>query len=267
MIRGWLIGILALGISAQAEVPKGVPALLEATNGKQARVFLQGATSTTLSFTGVSSSTVNEIPVARVARLVFFPEQDAEQLEVEIGQRTIGVDALQRVLAPYKPYMAIPNNMQSLFLLQVNDWFVAGENERAKAGAAQFLACTKEERMRTHGLRYMLLLALRSGDLAEAKGLIEGLAEGAMRHYFEAEITAAEVGAKAAMMQVTQLIAAYANEVDWLAPTELLAAQLYLEMGMTNSALQTAHQVASIYPGSVMAIEAQSIIDQWDIEE
>ena len=39
MIRGWRIGIVALVISAQAEVPKGVPALLEATNGKQRGSF------------------------------------------------------------------------------------------------------------------------------------------------------------------------------------------------------------------------------------
>lgn len=267
MIRAWRIGIVALVISAQAEVPKGVPALLEATNGKQARVFLQGATSTSLSFTGVSSPAVNEIPVARVARLVFFPEQDVEQLIVEMGQQTIETDLFQRVLAPYEPYMMIPNNMQSLFLLQVNDWFLKGENERAAAGAAQFLACSKEERLRSHGLRYMLLLALRSGDIGEAKGLIDGMAGGAMRDYFEAEITAFEVGPKSAMMQVTQLIAAYANEVEWLAPTELLSAKLYLEMGMTNSAVQTAYQVASIYQGSVMAIEAQSMIQQLEIED
>ena len=89
MIRGWRIGIVALVISAQAEVPKGVPALLEATNGKQARVFLQGATSTSLSFTGVSSPAVNEIPVARVARLVFFPEQDVEQLRRKWGSKRL----------------------------------------------------------------------------------------------------------------------------------------------------------------------------------
>ena len=267
MIRGWLIGIVALGISAQAEVPKGVPALLEAINGKQARVFLQGATPTTLSFTGVSSTMVNAIPVDRVARLVFFPEQDVEQLEQEVVQQIRRAHTLLEVLAPYEPYMAIPNTMQRLFLLQVNDWFVAGQDARAEAGAAQLLACTKEERMREHGLRYTLLLALRSGDLAEAKALIDGMSEGAMRQYFEAEITAVEAGAKAAMMQVTQLIAVHANEVDWLAPTELLAAQLYLEMGMTNSAVQTAHQVASIYQGSVMAMEAQSMMKQLDVDE
>ena len=53
-------------------MPKGVPALLEATNGKQARVFYKVQLSTSLSFTGVSSPAVNEIPVARVARLVFW---------------------------------------------------------------------------------------------------------------------------------------------------------------------------------------------------
>ena len=42
---------------------------------------------------------------------------------------------------------------------------------------------------------------------------------------------------EAAMQEVIEIIIERANEVEWLAPTEFLAAEIYLELGMTN--LQT----------------------------
>ena len=55
-------------------------------------------------------------------------------------------------------------------------------------------------------------------DVGEAKGLIDGMAGGAMRDYFELKLQLLRWVQKPAMMQVTQLITGtYRNGGHWLA--------------------------------------------------
>ena len=63
------------------------------------------------------------------------------------------------------------------------------------------------------------------------------------------------------MQEVIEIIIEHANEVEWLAPTEFLAAEIYLELGMTNSARKTADQVATMYEGSEVAWAA-SVLEE-----
>ena len=61
---------------------------------------------------------------------------------------------------------------------------------------------------------------------------------------------------KKAIQTVTSIIAEHGNDVEWLAPSELLSAQIYLDMAMTNSAVNTARQVMNMYAGTYVSGDA-----------
>ncbi len=85
--------------------------------------------------------------------------------------------------------------------------------------------------------------------------------------YLQACIERAKGETRLAIWTLCGVIADYGNDLDWMPPSELLAARLYLDDGMTNSAANTARQVESIYGGSNVASEAQKFKDSLPVEE
>jgi len=55
------------------------------------------------------------------------------------------------------------------------------------------------------------------------------------------------------------VVAQHKNDMKWLPPSELLGAELYLEMGRTNSAFVTARQTQKIYAGMNFGKEAEAM--------
>ena len=63
------------------------------------------------------------------------------------------------------------------------------------------------------------------------------------------------------MHTVTQMIINHPNDTSWLPPTELLAAKIYLGLGLTNSAINTMKQIKNIYNGTITAKVAGEVSD------
>ncbi len=269
MTRGVLyITVLITGIAlGQAERPEGVPALLEAANGKSVRVFLQEASDGNLTFVPVGASQASTIPAARAARLEFFPQEDVadvRRLFMEENDR----DTLDGFLKPYAPFMEIPNALQELYLLQVAANWQERDVEAVKQAALRLVRCAGDEYVQQQGVRYAMLVAMAQGDADEVDALAGQLNSEAARAYLAAEEHRVNGEAKKAMEAVIEMIRVHANVVDWLGPCELLAAELYLDMAMTNSAIETASLVETMYADSAVAWSAKTFLDEWkqDIE-
>ena len=63
----------------------------------------------------------------------------------------------------------------------------------------------------------------------------------------------------AAIEEVATGIALNPPEKEWLAKSELLIAELYLKLGILNSAEVTARQVEMLYPGTEFETEAKTL--------
>ena len=245
---------------AEAQNLEKLPAMLEAKNGAKARVFLKKITANTLLFSGASSSEDKSIPLERIASLTFLPDESLSTIEKKIKENNKIEPDLENLITPYESYMTIPNNLQLLYTYQMCNWWLDGKKSLLENACNKLIVCD-DENIQTYGLRYSLLLALENNDLLKAEDLIDSLDDSVMKKYFEAEFISMKLGPKHGMNQGTDFILKNANDIDWLAPIELLSAKLYLEMGMTNSAVQTARQVSSIYKGTVIACEALKMID------
>ena len=65
--------------------------------------------------------------------------------------------------------------------------------------------------------------------------------------------------AKQAIQTVAQVITLHTGESAWLAKSEILAAELYLELGMLDAADVTARQVQALHEGSPSAEKADAL--------
>jgi hypothetical protein len=259
-----LIAGVALG---QAERPAGVPALLEAANGKSVRVFLQEASDGNLTFIPVGASQASTIPAARAARLEFFPQEDAAEIKrlfLEENDR----DALDGFLEPYAPFMEVPNALQGLYLLQVAANWQVRDVEAVGQAASRLVRCVGDEYVQQQGVRYAMLVAMALDDADALDALSGRLNSEAARAYLAAEEHRVKGEPKQAMEAVIEMIRVHANVVDWLGPCELLAAEIYMELAMTNSAIKTASLVESMSADSAVAWAAKTFLDEWkqDVE-
>jgi outer membrane protein assembly factor BamD (BamD/ComL family) len=64
---------------------------------------------------------------------------------------------------------------------------------------------------------------------------------------------------KKAIQTVAQVVAFHSGESDWLAKSEMLCAELYMELGLTNAAYVTAKQVQSLHQGTASAEKADAL--------
>jgi hypothetical protein len=111
------------------------------------------------------------------------------------------------------------------------------------------------------------LAAEKQGTLSDAqiqamKERLASLTNPAARLFFQANIYRAEGKPEQALQTLAELNALYAREERYIGRSELLSAQLYLELGMPDQADVTARQVQMFYEGTELAEDAGALREQ-----
>ena len=271
MRRIWisLLCLAAAGVTAQnnEEVTQsGTPAVLEAVNGKQARVFLQSLKDGNVTFQAYKSTRDISVGISKIKSLTFYPKYDAEGVKTQ--NSTGDYDALIATLAPvledYIPYMIINNNLREPFVLLMEAYRKTGDYARVKEMAAMLLEAADTDIVQ-RGLVNLALVAIDENDLGTAGKYKEQITSEAAGLYLQACIERAQGEPRTAIRTVSGIIIQHANEVDWLAPSELLCANLYMDMLSTNSVittnspLHTARQVKNMSKGTSDAADAEKL--------
>lgn len=104
-----------------------------------------------------------------------------------------------------------------------------------------------------------MLEALAAGDLPAAQAVADAVENPAARLNLQALVDRARGNPQAAIRKTAQAVALYHQDSQWLPRNELLCAQLYLELGMTNAADVTARQMQKFYEGTDRAKEADAL--------
>lgn len=269
MNRIWisLAALIAVGAMAQEpEVQPGTPAMLEAVNGKKAAVFLQHLKNGKVTFQPRKSSKNMAAPVTMIKSLTFFPKYDAEAVEQQFnsGEYAAVVSALVPVMEPFEEYMVVENNMRDPFCMLMDAYRKTGDLPKARK-AANVLLESGDPDLVQRGQVNIALLAIVENDLETAKKIRGELTSEAAGLYLQACIEREENMPKVAIWTVSGIIKYHANDVEWLGPSELLCANLYLDMLTTNSvittnsALLTARQVKNMYNGSSVSADAEKL--------
>jgi hypothetical protein len=77
--------------------------------------------------------------------------------------------------------------------------------------------------------------------------------------YVQACLERANGDPKRAIQTVAKVMALYSGKREWMARSELLSAELYLELGMPEAADVTARQVQNLYAGMDVAKKADAL--------
>ncbi|WP_372809201.1 hypothetical protein [Pontiella sp.] len=283
----------------------GVPASLLASNGKSiARVYLQSLADGNLTFavggramtvpldkvTSVGFSmtkeefdsfrekqTISDAEIAeisartdvdKVAKLQLIFEKalgNIEAMYVE-GDYAAAVAALESLMMERGQFMSIDNNLQRMALMLMDCYLKLGDI----AGVGKYAAVLRESsnpKAKTKALVGTALMAVERGDFEAADKVAEELESEAAKLYLKASIERAQKHPTLASKTVCEIIAAHGNDLEWMPQSELLSAHLYLDVGLTNSAVNTARQVKNIYAGTNIAGDAAKLFYQLGGEE
>jgi hypothetical protein len=269
MKRMWIsfVALAAAGVLAkEQQTQSGTPALLEADNGNKARVFLQGLKDDNLTFQGYKSTKYMTVPLSKIKSLTFYPIYDAEAVEQQFnsGDYSAALSTLVPLMETFEDYMVVENNMRDTFCMLMEAYRKTGNLPKLRE-AANLLLNTGDPEMVLRGQVNIALAAITDGDLQTAKKIRDEVSSKAAELYLRACIERAENRPKDAIKTISNLIIDYANDVEWLGPSELLCVYLYMDMLgpdsviTTNSALHTARQVKNIYTGSSVSADAEKI--------
>ena len=262
-----LIMLSALVSVAQQEVVQtGTPALLEAPNGKKIKVFLQRLENGNITFQPFKSPNDMTVPAAKIKSLEFFPKYDAESVKALYGNGDYEemLSMLEPVMAEYAPYMSIMNNMRDAFTMMFDAYLRSGDYVQIRNHADTLIA-SNEARLKVKAEAALALAAIAEGDFSVAEKIRGELESPAAALYLKAMEARAQDDPTEALKTIADIIASYANDMDWLPDSELLAAYCYLDMTgtnsviTTNSAMYTARQVKNMYDGTPVAADARKL--------
>jgi len=258
----------AQGQKQKAEPQPGTPAVLEAVNGKKARVFLQRLEDGKLVFQPYKSTREITVDAAKVKRLDFVLKYDAEGVSQAFvdGDYAGVVATLEPLLESYAPYMVVENNLRDAFAMLMKAYRENGELAKARK-AAGILLQSGDPALVERGQVVLALASIADNDLAAAERIRGEVPSEAASLYLKASIERAKGEPKTAIKTAVGIIAEHGNDMDWLPPAELLCARLYLDMGMTNSAAHTARQVEHIYAGTHISADARKLRAPLKVDE
>ncbi len=260
LAAGSMIAVAVAQQQAATPQQTGTPARLEAINGKMARVFLQGLADGNLTFQPFGSPNNMTVETSKVRRFEFYPKFEvggAGQSYAE-GDYPAVLQALAEPMQEFAPYMSVSNNLQEAYVMLMDSYLRSGDAGKAEECAALLLASDNPVIVRK-GKSTLALAAAAKGDFQRVEELRSELDSPAGSLFLQAIVERANQQPKAAIQHVAEIIADHGNDLEWMPQAELLSAQLYLDMGQTNSAALTARQVKNIYAGSNIAADAAKL--------
>lgn len=101
--------------------------------------------------------------------------------------------------------------------------------------------------------------ALSAGNPQAVLAAADSVTNPAARLYLQAGAERLRGDPKAAIQLAARAVALHYHDAEWVPRNELLCAELYSEMGMTNAALTTVRQIQSLYKGTDISTKADAL--------
>jgi len=252
-----IAGVLLATSGFSAENPK---AELYKKDGGAWRVFLIKNGGKKLTIRLDKSKANRTIPIDEVERLnVEHPTYDEALVQQHFDEAEYAavITALEPIAAPVADYMGLPNNLQDAFGLLMNAYYWNGDLAKAQSAALD-LSGTPHQALKLSAQKIQILTAIARDQLVEGESVLLDISDPVAKLYLTACMQRARGKAEAAIQTAVELIAKHPNDLGWMPLTELLCAELYLDLGMTNSAAATARQAEKFYAGTSIGKEAQA---------
>lgn len=169
------------------------------------------------------------------------------------------ISNLNQMLAPFKDYQDIPSNLMRYRALLMELYFLTEEYDQALAYASQLASDGGDDVALVENARtYQALSLIQSGRSDDAQVLMNQLGWlGDLREdsnpkqlYLGAKLMSVKEEYSQAMELIAYVIAFNSQDTEWMQPAELLCAEIYMKLGMLDSAEEVIRQISLLYPNT-----------------
>ncbi|MFL2860205.1 MAG: tetratricopeptide repeat protein [Pontiellaceae bacterium] len=184
------------------------------------------------------------------------------------------ISNLNQMLAPFKDYQDIPSNLMRYRALLMELYFLTEDYDQALAYASQLASDGGDDVALVENARtYQALSLIQSGRSDDAQVLMDQLGWlGDLREdsnpkqlYLGAKLMSVKEEYSQAMELIAYVIAFNSQDTEWMQPAELLCAEIYMKLGMLDSAEEVIRQISLLYPNTA-EYDASLILEEKLVE-
>jgi tetratricopeptide (TPR) repeat protein len=169
------------------------------------------------------------------------------------------ISNLHQVLAPFEAYQDIPSNLTRYRALLMELYFLTKEYDQTLAYATQLASDGGDDvALIENAQTFQALSLIESGRSDEAQVLMDELGwlgelkedSNPKQLYLGAKLMSAKEKYNQAMEFIAYVIAFNSQDTEWMQPAELLCAEIYMKLGMFDSAEEVIRQISLLYPNT-----------------
>ena len=177
------------------------------------------------------------------------------------------ITMLEAALKPYALYRDIPSNLAPFNALLMELYYKTGDYTRSLEYASRISADGRDPQIQRKAVVFQGMCLIETDRLPEAEelfakhGWTRDLPDDAPAEdlYITAKFLFAKKDYGAAMETVAKVIAFNSQNMEWMRPAELLCAEVYLAMGLLDSADEVIREMDLMYKGSFEAEQARKL--------
>ncbi len=262
----FITGILLAGT---VEAAKPLPAELIMPGGRFWKGQVVGRDGDWLEFATESSAQPIRVGVNTIEELSFKLELDTDMLEdlTQNLQYPQAIVMLESALRPYEPFQDIPSNLSPFNAMLMELYYKTGDYTKSLTYASRISGHARDQELQRKSVVFKGMCLIATDRLAEADelfashGWTRDLPDDAPAEdlYITAKFLFAKKDYAAAMETVARVVAFHSEDREWVRPAELLCAEIYLEMGMLDSADEVIREMTLMYKDSFESEQAQKL--------
>jgi len=208
--------------------------------------------------TGVSARPIR-LGASTIEKINYDINLNLDRLLELKGNREFGqlISSLNDVLKPFEPYSDIPSNLTRYRSLLMELYFLTEEYDKTLSYAEQIEADAGDDEATVENAQtYQALALIESGRPNEAEALMNRLGwlselgedSDPKQLFLGAKLMSVKKDFSRAMELVAFVIAFNSQNTEWMQPAELFCAEVYMELGMFDSAEEVIRQIELLYP-------------------
>ena len=201
------------------------------------------------------------IPVSAVKEINYDINLNIEKLIDLKEQRkySLLINKLNDSLKPYELYEDIPSNLTKYRSLLMELYFLVNDYDNVISFANNIEKYSSDEELKSSAQVFLARSYIKNGSAERAEKLLKSNGwfdeissnSNPEKLFILAELMRLKEDYNKAMELVSYIIAFNSQDTKWTQPSELLCAELYVELKMYESAKEVINQISLLYPDSI----------------
>ena len=217
------------------------------------------------------------IPMSAVKQINYDINLNIDKL-IELKEQrkySLLINKLNDSLKPYELYEDIPSNLTKYKSLLMELYFLVNDYDNVISFANNIEKYSKDEELKSSAQVFLARSYIKNGSADRAEKLLKSNGwfdeissnSNPEKLFILAELMRLKEDYNRAMELVSYIIAFNSQDTKWTQPSELLCAELYVELKMYESAKEVINQISLLYPDSIENEKANELAMKIEIIE